>query len=175
MPVDATQTLRGALAGAVGAAVWAAQTPLDRRVFGCEFDDVELLGKAVTRAPAWRPVGLALHLTNGALFGALYANLTSKMPLPSWARGPFAATVENFVTWPLMGVSDRAHPARKQMPPLLLNTRALAQSTWRHLLFGVILGELERRLNTEPAAELLEYEQVVSPNGHGSLEHAISA
>ena len=25
--------------------------------------------------------------------------------------------------------------------------RALAQATWRHLLFGVVLGELERRLN----------------------------
>ena len=36
-------------AGAVGAAVWAAQQPLDKRVFGCDYDDVELLGKPVTR------------------------------------------------------------------------------------------------------------------------------
>jgi hypothetical protein len=175
MPIDRTHTLRGALAGAVAASVCAAQMPLDKQVFGCDYDEVELLGKAVTRGPAWLPTGLALHLHSGALFGAVYANLKSRMPLPSWARGPFAALVENFGTWPAVILSDRLHPARQELPSLLGNRRAFAQSTWRHLLFGIVLGELERRLNAEPEAELLPYEHVVSSNGHGSLEHAISA
>jgi hypothetical protein len=44
-------------------------------------------------------------------------------------------------------VSDRLHPARAELPRLAGNGRALAQATWRHLLFGVVLGELERRLD----------------------------
>ena len=48
-------SIRGALAGATAAAVWAAQQPIDKRVFAFPFDDVELLGKAVTRGPRWRP------------------------------------------------------------------------------------------------------------------------
>jgi hypothetical protein len=50
---------RAALAGSLAAAVWAAQQPLDKRVFRFGFDDVELLGKAVTRGPRWRLVGTA--------------------------------------------------------------------------------------------------------------------
>ena len=37
------------LAGATAALVWAAQEPLDRQVFGCDYSDVALLGKAVSR------------------------------------------------------------------------------------------------------------------------------
>ena len=51
MALDRTRTLRGALAGAAAAAVWAAQQPLDQRVFGVDYDDVELLGRFVTRGP----------------------------------------------------------------------------------------------------------------------------
>jgi len=170
MSINSTQTLRGALAGALAAGVWAAQMPLDKRVFASDYDDVELLGKIVTRGPAWRPAGVAMHLTNGALFGAAYAHLGPRLPLPSWARGPFASMAEHFGMWPLGAVSDRLHPARRELPPLFTNGRALAQSTWRHLLFGVVLGELERRLNAEPEAELPTYEAMVSSNGHGTLE-----
>ena len=62
MAIDRTRTLRGALAGAAAAAVWAAQQPLDQRVFGVPYDDTELLGKWLTRGRAWRAVGLALHV-----------------------------------------------------------------------------------------------------------------
>jgi len=60
--VDVGRTARGALAGAVAAGVWAAQSPLDQRVFGVPYLDQELLGKAVTRGRAWHPVGAALHV-----------------------------------------------------------------------------------------------------------------
>ncbi len=73
----ATRTLRGALAGAAAAGVWAAQQPLDKQVFGSDYDDVELLGKFVTSESAWLPIGLAMHLQNGALFGAAYANVAA--------------------------------------------------------------------------------------------------
>jgi hypothetical protein len=39
---------RAALAGAVGAAVWALQEHLDQWVLRCDYSDVAVLGKAVT-------------------------------------------------------------------------------------------------------------------------------
>ena len=53
----ASRSLNGAIAGGLAAAVWAAQQPLDKRVFGVEYDDIELLGKAVTRGAEWPAVG----------------------------------------------------------------------------------------------------------------------
>jgi hypothetical protein len=174
MPIDQARTARGALAGAVAAGVWAAQQPLDKRLFGVEYDDAELLGKTVTKGPAWPYVGLAMHLANGAVFGALYANIAPRIPLPSWARGPAAGLAEHLGTWPSMSLVDRFHPARKQLPDLALNPRAFAQAAWRHLLFGTVLGELERRLNAPPDPEVPSYEHVASTNGHGNLEAALS-
>jgi hypothetical protein len=176
MAIDTAQTLRGALAGAVAAGVWAAQQPLDKRVFGVAYDDTELLGKLVTRrtVPA-RAIGTALHLANGALFGAFYANVAPRLPLPSWARGPAAGLAECFGTWPLVAASDQLHPARDELPKLFGNQRALAQATWRHLVFGVVLGELERRLNSDADDDVPSYEHVISSNGHGSLEHVVPA
>jgi hypothetical protein len=176
MAIDTGQTLRGALAGAVAAGVWIAQQPLDKRVFGVPYDDSELLGRLVTRrtVPA-RVVGTAMHLANGALFGAVYANVAPRLPLPSWARGPAAALAENFGLWPLVALSDRFHPGRDDLPQLSGNRAALAQATWRHLLFGVVLGELERRLSDPAEDEVPTYEHVVSSNGHGSIENAVQA
>jgi hypothetical protein len=175
MAIDRTRTARGALAGAVAAGVWAAQQPLDQRVFGVKYDDTELLGKAVTRRdPAWRAVGLAMHLANGAVFGAVYAGVSRRVPLPSWSRGPAAGLGEHVLSWPLVLLTDRVHPARDELPTLGTSVAAFAQATWRHLLFGVVLGELERRLNDEPDEELPSYEHVVSTNGHGNIEHAIT-
>jgi hypothetical protein len=174
MAIDRARAARGALAGAVAAGVWAAQQPLDQRIFGVKYDDTELLGKAVTRGRAWPVFGLALHLANGAAFGAVYAGVSRRVPLPSWARGAAAGLGEHVVSWPLVVVTDRIHPARDELPTLGTSARAFAQATWRHLLFGVILGELERRLNDEPDEELPSYEHVVSTNGHGNIEHAIT-
>src|SRR3954452_18783632 len=119
MAFDRAQTLRGALAGAVAAGVWAAQQPLDKRVFGSDYDDVEVLGKLVTDGPAWAPVGAALHLANGAALGAAYANLAPRLPLPSWARGPAAALAEHGSSCPLMAVVEAVDTARSPLTPLL--------------------------------------------------------
>jgi len=174
MPADIAQAARGALAGAVAAGVWAAQQPLDKRLFGTNYDDTELLGKAITRGPAWPAAGLASHVANGAAFGAAYATLAPQMPLPSWARGPVAALADHVLTWPLTVLTDRLHPAREEPPKLTGNRRAFAQAAWRHLLFGVVLGELERRLNAPKPVEIPSYEHVVSSNGHGKLEAAVT-
>ena len=172
---DRTRTLRGALSGAVAAAVWALQQPLDKRLFASRFDDVELLGKLVTTDDGWFSIGFAMHMANGAVFGALYANVAPGIPLPPALRGPTAALAENFVSWPLVSITDRLHPARNELPKLGGSPRALAQATWRHALFGVILGELERRINRDPEPPEPEAEAPYSSNGHGSLEHAMSA
>ncbi|WP_205697361.1 hypothetical protein [Conexibacter sp. SYSU D00693] len=174
MALDRARTARGALAGAVAAGAWAATQPLDRRVFGVPYDDTELLGKFVTRGRAWPAVGLAMHLGNGAAFGAAYSALSPRMPLPSWARGPAAALAEHLASWPLVLVTDRLHPARDELPRLGGSAAAFAQATWRHLLFGLVLGELERRLNAEEDDEVPSYEHVASTNGHGDLERALS-
>jgi hypothetical protein len=172
--IDRTRTLRGAICGAVAAAVWALQQPADKLAFRSEFDDVELLGKAITRGDGWYPAGLAWHMQNGAVFGAAYANLAPVLPLPPIARGPFVALVEHCFTWPLGYVSDRLHPARSELPRLGGNRRAFAQATWRHLVFGLVLGELERRLNAEPEPTPPEPELEFSSNGHGTLRHAVT-
>jgi hypothetical protein len=169
-----TRTLRGAVSGIVAAAVWAVEQPLDKLLFDSEYDDVDLLGKAVTRGPAFYPVGLAMHLGNGAVFGALYANFAGALPLPRALRGPVVSLGEHVALWPLGSLSDRFHPAREELPTLRGNRRAFAQGAFRHVLFGLTLGELERRLNATPEPAPPPPPVDVSSNGHGSIEHAVS-
>ena len=175
MVIDRARTVRGAFAGVVAAAVWLAQQPLDKPIFGIDYDDSELLGKAFTRGRAWPVVGAAVHLGNGALMGAAYASVAPRLPLPFWSRGPILALIEHVATWPLTIAVDRVHPARDDLPPLAASGRAFAQATWRHLLFGIVLGELERRLNAPPDPHIPSYEHAMSSNGHGKLEHVGSA
>jgi hypothetical protein len=170
---DLARTLRGAASGAVAAAVWAAQQPLDKRLFASRYDDVELLGSAVTRGP-WYPVGLAIHVGNGAAFGAVYANVQPLLPLPAVLRGPAVGLFEHLALWPLGRVTDRLHPARDQLPRLTGNRPAFLQAVWRHLLFGLLLGELERRLNGGPELESEPPSPTdYSSNGHGSFGYAV--
>jgi len=167
MALDATRTLRGALAGTVAAAVWYAQQPLDRRVFGVDHDDAELLGRLVARGrPEAQAFGVAIHLQNGAAFGAVYAQVAPSLPGPAWLRGPLAGLLEHVATWPAMALID---------PALFRDPRAFAQSAWRHALFGAVLGELERRLNP-PAAELEPVDSAAAAsNGHGSAAHLVAS
>jgi xanthosine utilization system XapX-like protein len=146
----------------MAAAVWAAQQPLDKRVFRSDYDDVELLGKLVTRDSGWQAAGLAIHLANGAAFGAVYSLLRPLVPGPPQLAGVTAGLTEHVATWPLTALVDRR---------LAGDRRAFAQSAWRHALFGLVMGEVERRLN--PKGQFEPLEQVpVSSNGHGNIEHA---
>ncbi len=171
--MDLKRSVNGAIAGAVAAGIWAAQQPADKRAFDSGYDDVELLGKLVTRGDAWPAAGLAVHLANGASFGAAYAQLRPFLPGPLVVRAVTMAMAEHLALYPLGRVSDRFHPARKELTPLWGNSRAFAQATWRHQVFGLVLGEIERRLNVEGADEPPEVP--ASSNGHGNIEVAVGA
>ena len=69
-------SLRGGLAGAIATVVMTLEQSLDKRLFDCRYDDVEILGKLVTRGDDWRPIGVALHVQNGAIFGAAYTRIS---------------------------------------------------------------------------------------------------
>ena len=137
---------RSAAAGALAATAWAVQEPLDRRLFRCDYSDVALLGKAVTRGQLWRPVGLGLHAVNGVIFGLVFHELRRRVPVASRRLALGMALAEHVALYPLAGLVDRYHPARGSpgVPYLLTNPRAFAQATWRHALFGVVLGRLAR-------------------------------
>jgi hypothetical protein len=172
--IDRTRTLRGALCGAVAAAIWAVQQPLDKLIFRSGYDDVELLGRALTSGASWYSLGLAAHLSNGAVFGAVYANIAPSLPISPALRGPALAFGEHLGLWPLVVVTDRLHPARAQLPPLSGNRRAFWQAGYRHLFFGFVLGELERRMNGPPRPPTSDAAADYSSNGHGRIEHAMS-
>ena len=145
------RSLRGGVAGAVATVVMTLEEPLDRRLFDSKYDDVEILGKLVTRGDHWRPIGFALHVQNGAILGAAYARLKPYLPGPAVLRGLLAGLVEHVATWPMVALVDRYHPARRELPKLAGNRRAFGQATIRHALFGVVLGFLEGALNGRSA------------------------
>lgn len=167
-----SHTLRGALAGTVAAGLWAAQQPLDKRLTGVDYDDCELLGSAVTRGRYAYPAGVAMHLANGAIFGALYSRVAPSLPGPRAARGLTAGLVEGLGTWPLTRFVG-LHPDAKRFPQLWGDRRAFGQMVWRHALFGAVLGELEGRLNPAPAEAEVAEDPVVSSNGHGDVENLV--
>jgi hypothetical protein len=133
---------RAAAAGAAAATVWALAEPLDRRLLRYPYSDVALLGKAFTRGPGWRPLGLAIHAANGALAGLAFDELDRRLGGDRRRNAVVFATVENVALYPLSVLTDRYHPARGEpdVPPLARSPRAFAQATFRHLLFGVLLG-----------------------------------
>jgi hypothetical protein len=133
--------VRGAVAGMVAAAAWAAAEPLLQRVFRTRYSDVRLLGRVVTRGRAWPAVGTAMHVANGAAFGLAWERLGGG----GWKRGIVAAELENVLLWaPGMALVDRYHPDRRSgaLPPLLRNRRVFGYGAVTHALFGAVLGEL---------------------------------
>ena len=134
--------LRSAAAGAAAALVWALEEPVDQRLLGCDYSDVAVLGKALTRGPHWRAVGLALHAGNGALFGLAHHELRRLLHVRRPEARAWNGSAEHVSLYPLCYLVDRHHPARGEpgVPPLLTNPRAFAQATWRHALFGTVLG-----------------------------------
>jgi hypothetical protein len=119
--------IRGAVAGAAAAGVWAvAELPLARAA-GTGFTDVALLGRCSglsgRRATA---AGLALHLANGAAFGATFGAAGGR----GVRAGLIAAQAEGTVLWPLMRILDREH----------FTKRVFAQEVLTHGVFGVVLG-----------------------------------
>ena len=119
--------IRAAAAGAVAAVVWGVQEPLDQRVFGCGHSDVDVLGRGR------RSVGLVLHAANGALVGLAFDAVRRRVKMDPRRLALTLALAENVALWPAIGLVDRK---------LLTSPRAFAQSTYRHALFGLVLGRL---------------------------------
>ena len=133
---------RGALAGAVSAALWQLADPVFKRTFGTPYSDSELLSAFVTRGRYQPVVGLALHTSVGAGFGSAFVRLGGRGP----RAGIAAALAENTLLWPGMVVFDRIHPNRRDgtWPRLATNPRIFAQATAAHAFFGALLGALVR-------------------------------
>jgi hypothetical protein len=135
---------RAAAAGAAAAAVWGLLEPLDHRLLRCDYSDVAVLGKGVTRGRHWRLAGFALHAANGAVFGVVFDELRKRVRVSPRRLAVGLALAEHLSLYPLCYFIDRHHPARGEpgVPPLLGNPRAFAQATWRHAVFGTVLGRL---------------------------------
>jgi hypothetical protein len=103
------------------------QEPLDQRAFGCSYSDVELLGRGR------RSLGFVVHAANGAIFGVAFDAVRRRVDVEPRRLALTLALAEHVATWPLIGVVDRE---------LVKNPRAFAQSTYRHALFGLVLGRL---------------------------------
>jgi len=125
--------VRAAAAGAAAAAIWALQEPLDRRVFGVDYSDPRLLGRLVGRGPA---VGFVIHVANGAAFGLAFEEARRRVDVEPKRLAVGMALAEHVALWPLIGVVESR--------ALATDPRAFAQATWRHAVFGAVLGRLAR-------------------------------
>lgn len=130
--------MRGILGGIAAAAVWAAAEPALGRAFGIPwYSERRLLGGLLGTGARG---ALAVHLVNGALFGAAFERALGGGPL----RGVLAAQTENLALWPTMTVVDRIHADRRSgaWPPLFGSGRVFAYEAAGHALFGAVLGAL---------------------------------
>jgi len=129
---------RGAVAGALAAAVWQASDPLLKRAFRTPYSDAELLGPFITRGRYEWLADLVTHSAAGAGFGHLFERLGGR----GARQGIAVALAENTLLWPALGVFDRIHPKRRDgtWPPLVTNPRVFAQATAGHAFFGLLLG-----------------------------------
>ena len=119
--------VRAAAAGSFAAVVWGLQEPLDQRVFGCDYSDVLFLGRGR------RSLGFVVHAANGALFGLAFDAVRQRVDIDQRKLALALALGEHVALWPFISVVDRG---------LVTSPRAFAQATYRHALFGLVLGRL---------------------------------
>lgn len=118
---------RAVVAGSLAAVVWGLQEPLDQRVFGCDYSDVLFLGRG------HRSLGFLVHAANGALFGIAFDAVRQRVDVDQRRLALALATGEHLALWPFISLVDRS---------LVTSPRAFAQATYRHALFGFVLGRL---------------------------------
>jgi hypothetical protein len=137
---------RAAAAGAAAATIWGLLEPLDERLFRSDYRDVALLGKLVTGGRGWKAAGFVLHAANGALFGLGFEAVRRRTDVAPRPLAVGLALAENVVLYPLAALVDAKHPRRgeRHLPPLL-RPRVFAQETFRHAVFGLVLGSLVER------------------------------
>jgi hypothetical protein len=119
--------IRAAAAGAVAATVWGLLEPVDRRLFRCDYSDVELVGFGDRR------LGFVVHAANGAAFGLVFDAARRRVPIDERRLALGLALAEHVALWPLLAVVDRRVAA---------SPRGFAQGAFRHAVFGLVLGRL---------------------------------
>ena len=122
-----SRRVRAAAAGAVAATVWGLLEPVDRRVFRCDYSDVDLVGRGN------RSVGYVVHAANGAIFGLVFDEARRRVAVDQRRLALALALAEHVALWPLLLLVDRR---------VATSPRAFLQGTSRHALFGVLLGRL---------------------------------
>ncbi len=174
--VDRTRTLRGAVCGAVAASVWALQQPLDKRAFAAATTTSSCSAGRCRGATTAAGIRSGWQCTSRT--APCSGPFTPTLPRAAAAGGGARAGVGAGRARCALAsdrVTDRFHPARKRTADVEREPQRVRQAAWRHLVFGCVLGELDRRLSPPPESEAAEPEADFSSNGHGSLEHAMSA
>jgi len=136
------RTLRAAAAGAAAAGFWAAAEPGLRRFSHSPHSEPRLVGRMLAPERFWLPVGLSVHVLNGAVFGVVFDRLGGRGIL----RAVAAAQIENACLWPTLLVFDALHPDVRDgtWPELFGDRRVLVHEVAGHVVFGVALGALLR-------------------------------
>lgn len=134
--------LAGAGGGIAGAAAYAAVLKIDLKVFGHQTDDLVLIGRLITgNDERIRPIGLGIHLINGAALGVLYSLVAEEhMPGSPVGKGLTFALLETFTLYPI-AILQQIHPGfREGRLESYLTPVAFAQQIVRHIAYGAALG-----------------------------------
>lgn len=139
------------LAGGVASGGYLCAQALDRRLTGNEYDDLLLWGGLLSSVPRrQRALGLGVHLTLGMSLAAVYSILLPSLPtMPGPIRGFLFAQLENSLAYPGVPLINRIHPeVRSGRLPRLTTIGYWAAETWRHAVYGLLLGALLRKRGT---------------------------
>lgn len=148
MPSLSRRLRAGVIAGVFAAGAYAVEQEFDLRAFKYNTDDLLLLGRFVTNDnDLARPIGLVMHLANGAAAGTTYALVGERiLPGPPLVRGLTFSLIETVGLFPVAMLQDK-HPAIQDgsIDPYW-NLPGFTQQVFRHMAFGLVLGPLTARL-----------------------------
>jgi hypothetical protein len=133
-----------AAGGAAAGLIWRRSEPTLQRIFGHPYSDPELLTAFAAKGRPPAALDYGVQAGGGALFALAFARCGGRTigQLLAVLAAEQAALVALF---PLL---DRLHPAVRngRWPPLRGNPRAIAVSAGGHLVYGLLLGPVARRV-----------------------------
>jgi hypothetical protein len=147
-PSARQKLVAGAIAGLASSAAYAFVQAWDLKMFDYPTDDFVLLGSmAPVDDDLARPLGVVMHLGNGAALGAAYTLIGhERLPGSPLVRGLTWTMGETFALYPL-ALLEHLHPAvRDGRLPSYLTGTAFIQQLLRHVAYGIVLGPMTERL-----------------------------
>ncbi len=147
-PTTKEKILAGAVAGIASSGAYALTQAVDLELFDYPTDDFVLLGRMVTDNEGLiRPIGAAMHFTNGALLGVAYALIArDRLPGSPLVKGFSWTMMETFGLYPMVFL-ENLHPAvREGRLPSYLSGKGFAQQIVRHVAYGLVLGTVTERM-----------------------------